>query len=122
MEVTWLPVYYPSQQEKDDPKLYAENVRRFMANEASVLTVFIHLPRVLKLSTCLCSRKYEDHNHINSVAKIIEKLVWIYLSFGLFTMQGYLILSDMGLAEKRVYHAALNGNKSTPIVHHKKDD
>ncbi|CAI9771428.1 unnamed protein product [Fraxinus pennsylvanica] len=55
MEVTQLPVYYPSQQEKDDPKLYAENVRRLMAHE------------------------------------------------------GNLILTDIGLAEKRVYHAALNG-------------
>ncbi|KAI4336901.1 hypothetical protein L6164_015376 [Bauhinia variegata] len=55
MEVTRLPVYYPSQQEKDDPKLYANNVRRLMASE------------------------------------------------------GNLILSDVGLAEKRVYHAALNG-------------
>ncbi|XWS24331.1 hypothetical protein CRYUN_Cryun28dG0092200 [Craigia yunnanensis] len=54
MEVTWLPVYYPSQQEKDDPKLYANNVRRLMASE------------------------------------------------------GNLILSDIGLAEKRIYHAALN--------------
>ncbi|XP_019230549.1 PREDICTED: lysophospholipid acyltransferase LPEAT1 isoform X2 [Nicotiana attenuata] len=55
VEATWLPVYYPSQQEKDDPRLYAENVRRLMAHE------------------------------------------------------GNLILSDIGLAEKRVYHAALNG-------------
>ncbi|KAJ4701910.1 Lysophospholipid acyltransferase [Melia azedarach] len=55
IEVTRLPVYYPSQQEKDDPKLYAENVRRLMARE------------------------------------------------------GNLILSDIGLAEKRIYHAALNG-------------
>ncbi|XP_006367306.1 lysophospholipid acyltransferase LPEAT1 isoform X2 [Solanum tuberosum] len=55
LEATWLPVYYPSQQEKDDPRLYAENVRRLMAHE------------------------------------------------------GNLLLSDIGLAEKRVYHAALNG-------------
>ncbi|KAI8016581.1 Lysophospholipid acyltransferase LPEAT1 [Camellia lanceoleosa] len=55
LEVTRLPVYYPSQQEKDDPKLYANNVRRLMARE------------------------------------------------------GNLILSDIGLAEKRIYHAALNG-------------
>ncbi|XP_022769801.1 lysophospholipid acyltransferase LPEAT1-like isoform X2 [Durio zibethinus] len=55
MEVTWLPAYYPSQEEKDDPKLYANNVRRLMASE------------------------------------------------------GNLILSDIGLAEKRIYHAALNG-------------
>ncbi|KAK4787657.1 hypothetical protein SAY86_011490 [Trapa natans] len=33
MEVIHLPVYYPSQQEKDDPKLYANNVRRLMASE-----------------------------------------------------------------------------------------
>ncbi|XP_020205244.1 lysophospholipid acyltransferase LPEAT1 isoform X2 [Cajanus cajan] len=55
MEVTQLPTYYPSQQEQDDPKLYANNVRRLMASE------------------------------------------------------GNLILSDIGLAEKRMYHAALNG-------------
>ncbi|XP_030553659.2 LOW QUALITY PROTEIN: lysophospholipid acyltransferase LPEAT1-like [Rhodamnia argentea] len=55
IEVTRLPVYYPSEQEKGDAKLYANNVRRLMAKE------------------------------------------------------GHLILSDIGLAEKRVYHAALNG-------------
>ncbi|XP_058220870.1 lysophospholipid acyltransferase LPEAT1 isoform X2 [Rhododendron vialii] len=54
LEVTWLPIYYPSQQEKDDPKLYADNVRRLMASE------------------------------------------------------GNLTMSDIGLAEKRIYHAALN--------------
>ncbi|KAL3845220.1 hypothetical protein ACJIZ3_002623 [Penstemon smallii] len=55
IEVTKLPIYYPSEQEKEHPKLYAENVRQLMAHE------------------------------------------------------GNLILSDIGLAEKRVYHAALNG-------------
>ncbi|XP_020108342.1 lysophospholipid acyltransferase LPEAT1 isoform X2 [Ananas comosus] len=55
IEVIRLPVYYPSEQEKEDPKLYANNVRRLMATK------------------------------------------------------GDLILSDLGLAEKRVYHAALNG-------------
>ncbi|KAK3038142.1 hypothetical protein RJ639_029596 [Escallonia herrerae] len=68
IEVTWLPVYYPTQQEKDDPKLYADNVRRLMARE------------------------------------------------------GNLILSDIGLAEKRIYHAALNGNNSLPSVLHQKED
>ncbi|KAM0864550.1 hypothetical protein ACQ4PT_043839 [Festuca glaucescens] len=55
LEVVHLPVYYPSEQEKDDPKLYASNVRKLMA------------------------------------------------------VEGNLILSDLGLADKRVYHAALNG-------------
>ncbi|KAK4387540.1 Lysophospholipid acyltransferase LPEAT1 [Sesamum angolense] len=68
IEVTRLPIYHPSEQEKEDPKLYAENVRRLMAHE------------------------------------------------------GNLILSDIGLAEKRVYHAALNGNISMPTVLHQKDD
>ncbi|KAL0360711.1 UNVERIFIED_CONTAM: Lysophospholipid acyltransferase LPEAT1 [Sesamum radiatum] len=68
MEVTQLPVYRPSEQEKEDPKLYAENVRKLMAQE------------------------------------------------------GNLILSDIGLAEKRVYHAALNGNIRMPTVLHQKDD
>ncbi|XP_048130790.1 lysophospholipid acyltransferase LPEAT1-like isoform X2 [Rhodamnia argentea] len=56
LEVTYLPLYYPSKQEQDDPKLYADNVRRLMA------------------------------------------------------VMGNLMLSDSGLAEKRIYHAALNGN------------
>ncbi|KAH8488199.1 hypothetical protein H0E87_024032 [Populus deltoides] len=68
MEAVWLPVYYPSQEEKDDPKLYASNVRRLMARE------------------------------------------------------GNLTMSDIGLAEKRIYHAALNGNISLPSVLHQKDD
>lgn len=55
IEVIRLPVYHPTQQEMDDPKLYASNVRRLMATE------------------------------------------------------GNMILSDIGLAEKRIYHAALNG-------------
>ncbi|CAL5205932.1 unnamed protein product [Lathyrus oleraceus] len=55
MEVTELPMYSPSEQEKDNPKLYANNVRRLMSTE------------------------------------------------------GNLILSDIGLAEKRIYHSALNG-------------
>lgn len=66
--MTSLPVYHPSQQEKDDPKLYAENVRRLMASERN------------------------------------------------------LTVSDIGLAEKRIYHAALNGNNSLPSVLHQKDD
>lgn len=31
-------------------------------------------------------------------------------------------LSDIGLAEKRIYHTALNGNNSLPCVLHQKDD
>lgn len=33
IEVKRLPVYYPSQEEKDNPKLYASNVRWLMARE-----------------------------------------------------------------------------------------
>jgi lysophosphatidylcholine acyltransferase/lyso-PAF acetyltransferase len=31
-------------------------------------------------------------------------------------------MSDIGLAEKRIYHAGLNGNNSLPNVLHQKDD
>ncbi|XP_078158342.1 lysophospholipid acyltransferase LPEAT1-like isoform X4 [Carex rostrata] len=55
MEVIKLPVYCPSEEEKEDPRLYANNVRKLMATE------------------------------------------------------GKLVLSEIGLSEKRVYHAALNG-------------
>ncbi|KAK8928828.1 Lysophospholipid acyltransferase LPEAT1 [Platanthera zijinensis] len=67
IEVIRFPIYYPSEQEKEDPKLYACNVRKLMASE------------------------------------------------------GNLIFSDIGLPEKRVYHAALNGN-SLPCVLHQKDE
>lgn len=39
-----------------------------------------------------------------------------------FCVQGNLIVSDIGLPEKRIYHAALNGNNSLPSVLHQKDD
>ncbi|CAO2817817.1 unnamed protein product [Amaranthus hypochondriacus] len=68
MEVMRLPIYYPSKEEKDDPKLYANNVRKLMANE------------------------------------------------------GNLIQSDIGLPEKRIYHAALNGNNSPRSALHQKND
>ncbi|KAJ0979887.1 hypothetical protein J5N97_015361 [Dioscorea zingiberensis] len=54
MEVIHLPVYHPSEEEKEDPKLYTNNVRKLMSTE------------------------------------------------------GNLILSDLGLAEKHVYHSMLN--------------
>ncbi|CAL4950233.1 unnamed protein product [Urochloa decumbens] len=67
MEVVRLPVYYPSEKEKGDPKLYANNVRKLIA------------------------------------------------------MEGNLVLSNLGLADKRVYHAALSGS-SLPGAQHEKDD
>lgn len=33
LEVTRLPIYYPSDKEKDNPKLYADNMRQLMARE-----------------------------------------------------------------------------------------
>ncbi|KAH9315165.1 hypothetical protein KI387_023792, partial [Taxus chinensis] len=54
LEVTRLPVYCPSEKEKADPKLYANNVRKLMA------------------------------------------------------LEGNLTMSDIGLPEKRIYHAALH--------------
>ncbi|XP_047946152.1 lysophospholipid acyltransferase LPEAT1-like [Salvia hispanica] len=40
----------------------------------------------------------------------------------LYAENDNLILSDVGLAEKRVCHAVLNGNVSMPPVLHQKDD
>lgn len=42
LEVTRLPVYYPSQQEKDYPKLYADNVRKLMAHEVCYSLIVLH--------------------------------------------------------------------------------
>lgn len=36
IEVKRLPVYHPSEQEKEDPKLYAANVRKLMAHEVFI--------------------------------------------------------------------------------------
>lgn len=38
MEVQYLPVYYPSEEEKSDPKLFANNVRQVMARALGVPT------------------------------------------------------------------------------------
>ena len=43
-------------------------------------------------------------------------------TFCLLWLQGNLTMSDIGLAEKRIYHTALNGNISLPSVLHQKDD
>lgn len=66
VEATWLPVYYPSQQEKDDPRLYAENVRRLMAHEVcfgcnftlmtSSIFIFAEQEHEVNLETC---QKYD---------------------------------------------------------------
>ena len=45
-----------------------------------------------------------------------------FVFYFVFCSQGNLILSDIGLAEKRIYHAALNGNNSLPSVLHQKDE
>lgn len=50
MEVMRLPVYYPSKEEKDDPKLYASNIRKLMADEVCFydlikLGLSVHLRR-----------------------------------------------------------------------------
>ncbi|KAI4320999.1 hypothetical protein MLD38_034423 [Melastoma candidum] len=44
IDVTYLPVYYSSQREKDDPKLYASNVRRLMAEEGGLMLSDLGLP------------------------------------------------------------------------------
>jgi lysophosphatidylcholine acyltransferase/lyso-PAF acetyltransferase len=36
VEVTWLPVYYPSEEEKKDPKLYANNVRKVLSKALQI--------------------------------------------------------------------------------------
>lgn len=35
MNVTYLPVYYPSEEEQADPKLYAHNVRQVMVRKTT---------------------------------------------------------------------------------------
>lgn len=43
LEVVWLPIYIPSEKEKSDPRLYANNVRKLMASEGHLTQVDIGL-------------------------------------------------------------------------------
>ena len=47
-EVEFLPVYYPSTQEKNDPALYASNVRKFMATYNNMDTCDMTIEEVKK--------------------------------------------------------------------------
>lgn len=38
-EIEFLPVYHPSEEEKTDPKLYANNVRKLMAKYLSIILI-----------------------------------------------------------------------------------
>ena len=38
MDIEYLPVYYPTQEEKDNPHIFAANVRRKMAHALNVPT------------------------------------------------------------------------------------
>ena len=37
MEVEYLPVYYPNEEEKKDPKLYAANVKKVMVEASGLI-------------------------------------------------------------------------------------
>ena len=53
LEVVHLPVYYPSEQEKDDPKLYADNVRKLMAVEVHIF-IFLVDPSAFEIFCVRC--------------------------------------------------------------------
>ncbi|KAH9610396.1 hypothetical protein KSS87_015082 [Heliosperma pusillum] len=90
LEVTKLPVYYPSKEEKEDPKLYASNARKLMANEHGCGCGWLAAGG--KCSGCgAACRRWGGSG-------------------------GNLILSDIGLPEKRIYHAALNVLKVGRVV------
>ncbi|KAH6765057.1 Phospholipid/glycerol acyltransferase family protein [Perilla frutescens var. hirtella] len=110
IEVRRLPVYHPSEQEKEDPKLYAADVRKLMAQEKMDIVVVHAYNWILhRVPDCLIVMKCK---FLLTPTNVIVML-----------MQGNLILSDIGLPEKRVYHAALNGNiSSMPSVLHQKGD
>lgn len=60
MEIEYLPVYVPSEQEKKDPRLYAENVRYLMAKA-------LRIP--------LSSYSYDDLKHIDVENTCLVKTV-----------------------------------------------
>lgn len=73
MEVIRLPVYYPSEEEKEDPKLYANNVRKLMATEVwtniAVLSFFSERHTlIVNISSdhCCCKHtvKIFNYDHI----------------------------------------------------------
>ncbi|KAK1292148.1 Lysophospholipid acyltransferase LPEAT1 [Acorus calamus] len=56
-------------------------------------------------------------NHIS----YLDILYHMSSSFPSFVAKGNLTLSDIGLAEKRIYHAALNGNSLPRVLHQKEE-
>lgn len=50
-----------------------------------------------------------------------DTVVYLLIFFIISHVQGKLVLSDIGLAEKRVYHAALNGNSLPSVLRQKED-
>ncbi|OVA04550.1 Phospholipid/glycerol acyltransferase [Macleaya cordata] len=75
IEVIWLPIYYPSEQEKEDPKLYANNVRKLMASE--ILTVNVRCKPVFDLIlACSSSKKGAYHRIASWVIWYSQILGW----------------------------------------------
>ena len=59
-DTQYLPVYYPSEEEKNDPKLYGNNVRALMAKYATA-THSYHLESQMTL----CTGKLSPFLHSN---------------------------------------------------------
>ena len=50
----FLPVYYPSQAEKDNPRLYADNVQQLMARYHVCMHVYTHIHRHTHILVSSC--------------------------------------------------------------------
>ncbi|KAM7536458.1 hypothetical protein Aperf_G00000085433 [Anoplocephala perfoliata] len=73
LEIEFLPVYNPSQAEKDDPQLYAKNVRALMAKATNLPTT------EFSFNDCHHIRKASQFNipmacHINEYGKLTKYL------------------------------------------------
>uniref|UniRef100_UPI00358F8642 lysophosphatidylcholine acyltransferase 1-like isoform X2 n=1 Tax=Myxine glutinosa TaxID=7769 RepID=UPI00358F8642 len=86
VEIEYLPVYEPSDAEKRDPNIYANNVRKVMARALGVPTVSLTLedyfskrrsqtepPETERISSLLCSLRVNAERWPAIVSKLIER-------------------------------------------------
>nr|CDS25357.1 acetyltransferase [Hymenolepis microstoma] len=110
LEIEFLPVYIPNEAEKDDPQLYAKNVRAVMAKAANLPTT------ELSFDDCHRIRKAVQFNipmafHINEYGRLTKYLFREQHSEGHFSSSNVSHVSDRILAmatAAREWYSATN--------------
>ena len=107
MTVRWLPVYYPSEQERNDPYLYANNVRMYMSKESGLpLTNHTYDDAILQLEA------FKYHLAPETVGFEVQTLSSLLKNVNLDQMKQY--LADFAaVADKRTQTITIDQFAST---------